>query len=98
DDPQERIEKLQAECRWLFDDEAPGDGESLPALPAREGGSAAYMLYTSGSTGTPKGVVVPHRAISRLVCNTDFVQLRTDDLVAMASNPCFDATTLESWG
>ena len=30
----------------------------------------AYVMYTSGSTGTPKGVMVPHRGITRLVCNT----------------------------
>ena len=60
--------------------------------------ATAYVMYTSGSTGTPKGVIVPHRAISRLVINNGYVQLRVDDRVAFAANPAFDASTLEVWG
>ncbi len=58
----------------------------------------AYVIYTSGSTGTPKGVMVPHRAIARLVCNTDYIQLDPTDGVAQVANPAFDATTFEVWG
>ncbi|MCP4655807.1 MAG: AMP-binding protein, partial [bacterium] len=35
----------------------------------------AYVIYTSGSTGRPKGIGVPHRAVARLVVNTDYVAL-----------------------
>jgi len=42
----------------------------------------AYIIYTSGSTGKPKGVVVPHRAINRLVLNTDYVQINENDRIA----------------
>ncbi|MEH1824939.1 MAG: amino acid adenylation domain-containing protein [Nostoc sp.] len=64
----------------------------------------AYVIYTSGSTGTPKGVAVPHRAVNRLVCNTNYVQFMPSDayggqlLVAQASNTSFDAATFEIWG
>lgn len=58
----------------------------------------AYVIYTSGSTGTPKGVAVPHRAVNRLVCNTNYVQLEASDLIAQASNASFDAATFEIWG
>jgi amino acid adenylation domain-containing protein len=58
----------------------------------------AYIMYTSGSTGRPKGIEVPHRAITRLVRNTDYVQLTSEDRVAQISNPSFDATTFEIWG
>jgi amino acid adenylation domain-containing protein/non-ribosomal peptide synthase protein (TIGR01720 family) len=58
----------------------------------------AYINYTSGSTGEPKGIAVTHRAVTRLVCNTDYVDLRSDDRVALASNFAFDAATFEIWG
>jgi amino acid adenylation domain-containing protein len=65
---------------------------------ARVGGAAtAYVMYTSGSTGQPKGVLVPHRAIARLVVNNGYASFGTDDCVACAANPSFDATTLEVW-
>ena len=60
--------------------------------------SAAYVIYTSGSTGTPKGVVIPHRAVLRLVCDTDCAQILPDDVVAQLANPAFDASTFEFWG
>ncbi|PZU94481.1 MAG: non-ribosomal peptide synthetase [Pseudanabaena sp.] len=58
----------------------------------------AYIIYTSGSTGEPKGVVVPHRAVNRLVINTDYIKLSPRDRVAQASNIAFDAATFEIWG
>jgi amino acid adenylation domain-containing protein len=58
----------------------------------------AYIIYTSGSTGQPKGVMVPHRAINRLVLNNRYARFEASDRVAFASNPAFDATTMEVWG
>lgn len=62
------------------------------------GGDLAYVIFTSGSTGKPKGVAVPHRAIARLVINSDYVQFVPDDVVAHVSNVAFDAATFEIWG
>ncbi|MBI6912249.1 amino acid adenylation domain-containing protein, partial [Pseudomonas palleroniana] len=59
--------------------------------------TAAYIMYTSGSTGTPKGVLVPHRAITRLVINNGYADFNQHDRVAFASNPAFDASTLDVW-
>ncbi|WP_339505483.1 non-ribosomal peptide synthetase, partial [Pseudomonas sp. RL_105y_Pfl2_101] len=59
--------------------------------------SVAYIMYTSGSTGTPKGVLVPHRAVNRLVINNGYADFNAQDRVAFASNPAFDASTLDVW-
>ena len=58
----------------------------------------AYVIYTSGSTGKPKGVAVPHKAVNRLVFNTNYVELEPHDRMAQASNASFDAATFEIWG
>jgi surfactin family lipopeptide synthetase C len=58
----------------------------------------AYIIYTSGSTGIPKGICITHRAIARLVCNSNYVRLTDADIVAQASNASFDAATFEIWG
>ncbi|MEY2427162.1 MAG: hypothetical protein QOJ40_47, partial [Verrucomicrobiota bacterium] len=58
----------------------------------------AYVMYTSGSTGQPKGVAVPHRAVIRLVRNTNYIRLDGTDRIAQISNVSFDAATFEIWG
>ncbi|CAM3876838.1 Tyrocidine synthase 3 [Pseudomonas reidholzensis] len=68
-----------------------------PGLP-QDAGSSAYVMYTSGTTGMPKGVCVPHRGIVRLVMANGYADFNALDRVAFASNPAFDASTLEVWG
>ncbi|ABA21233.1 Amino acid adenylation [Trichormus variabilis ATCC 29413] len=58
----------------------------------------AYVIYTSGSTGTPKGVVVDHKAVNRLVINTNYINIKPTDVIAQAANCTFDAATFEIWG
>ena len=45
-----------------------------------------YVMYTSGSTGKPKGVEVTHRAVIRLLINTDYIQIHPSDVIAQISN------------
>lgn len=58
----------------------------------------AYVMYTSGSTGQPKGVMVNHRAVVRLVKNTNYVALGNRETFLQFSPISFDASTLEIWG
>src|SRR6185436_2156043 len=98
--PAERIAFMTADCGANV---VLGRGDVDVAGPSGNVGirvgseSAAYVMYTSGSTGEPKGVVVPHRAVVRLVVNNGYAGFAADDRVAFASNPAFDATTLEVW-
>jgi amino acid adenylation domain-containing protein len=75
-------------------DGADGDPALRRAIPD----NLAYVIYTSGSTGMPKGVAVPHRAIVRLVRDTNYVSLTEHDCIAQVSNASFDAATFEIWG
>jgi amino acid adenylation domain-containing protein len=62
------------------------------------GENLAYVMYTSGSTGKPKGASIPHRAVNRLVINTDYVHFGPDERIGQVSNSSFDALTFEVWG
>ena len=66
--------------------------------PAADGDSLAYVIYTSGSTGKPKGVCITHKAVNRLVKNTNYADLDADDVIAQTANMAFDAATFEIWG
>lgn len=74
-----------------------------PPHPAATGSApaaddVAYVMFTSGSTGRPKGVVVPHRAIVRLVRDTNFAEFGPEHAVLGFAPMSFDASTLEIWG
>ncbi|WP_057407755.1 non-ribosomal peptide synthetase [Pseudomonas amygdali] len=79
--------------RLTLDDQPAHD----PGLP-QASDTAAYVMYTSGSTGAPKGVRVAHRGITRLVLNNGYADFNEQDSIAFASNPAFDASTMEVWG
>ncbi len=71
---------------------------ALRSAPRSAPDDPCYVLYTSGSTGRPKGVVVPHRAVVRLVRETNYIEIVPEDRVAQTSNSSFDAATFEIWG
>ncbi|MFC4526773.1 amino acid adenylation domain-containing protein [Dyella halodurans] len=67
-------------------------------LPALDGESLAYVMYTSGSTGTPKGAQIMHRSIIRLVRDVSYVDFGDAPRMLHAAPLGFDASTLEIWG
>ncbi|GIV97577.1 MAG: hypothetical protein KatS3mg057_2234 [Herpetosiphonaceae bacterium] len=60
--------------------------------------SPAYIMYTSGSTGQPKGIIIPHRAVVRLVKETNYAHFGPDEVFLQLAPIAFDASTLEIWG
>lgn len=75
------------------DDDLAGTGPGAAVRPEHP----AYVAYTSGSTGKPKGAVIPHRAVLRLVRDSDFLAVEPDDAFLMFAPLAFDASTLEVW-
>ena len=57
----------------------------------------AYIIFTSGSTGSPKGVAIPHRAVVRLVRNTNYIAVAPTDVFLQLAPLSFDASTFEIW-
>jgi amino acid adenylation domain-containing protein/non-ribosomal peptide synthase protein (TIGR01720 family) len=92
--PASPIQRLCLDRDWPLAQHSSPDNPSAVSA----GDSLAYVIYTSGSTGEPKGIAVPHRAVLRLVLNTNYVALNPADRIAQASNFTFDAITFEVWG
>jgi amino acid adenylation domain-containing protein len=58
----------------------------------------AYVMYTSGSTGQPKGVSIIHRGVVRLVKQTNYAKLTSQQVFLQLAPISFDASTFEIWG
>jgi len=88
------VRTVYLEQTWDAIAQESGENLSIPVTSDQ----LAYVIYTSGSTGTPKGVMVPHRAVNRLVCETNYVEIGVGDRIAQVANLAFDAATFEVWG
>ena len=92
--PHNQIDVVCLDSEW--DSIAKESVENVEAGVAPE--SLAYVIYTSGSTGRPKGTCIPHRAVVRLVQNTNYVSLTAEDVFLQFAPISFDASTFEIWG
>jgi amino acid adenylation domain-containing protein len=73
------------------------DSDQSPPLIS-QAHDVAYIKFTSGSTGEPKGVIIPHKAIVRLVVDSNFISFEGPNIFMLHSALSFDAATLELWG
>ena len=93
--------KLPRDRRAIYLDRASVEIASQTGIPlaaGAHGDSPAYVMYTSGSTGEPKGVLIPQRAVTRLVKNTNYVDLGPGQVFLQLAPLAFDASTFEIWG
>ena len=58
----------------------------------------AYVMYTSGSTGKPKGNLIMHYNISRVVKDTNYINITAQDVMLQLSNYAFDGSTFDIFG
>ncbi|MGE5339961.1 MAG: amino acid adenylation domain-containing protein [Candidatus Omnitrophota bacterium] len=71
----------------------------LPATGHRKlATSLAYVIYTSGSTGKPKGVLTVHSNVPRVVKDTNYIQLTSQDRILQLSNYAFDGSVFDICG
>ncbi|MCP4229676.1 MAG: AMP-binding protein, partial [bacterium] len=60
--------------------------------------SLCYIMYTSGSTGKPKGTLTTHTNVVRVVRNTNYIDITTDDRLLQLSNYAFDGSVFDIYG
>jgi len=92
----EREQEVEREAERPESETSAREGREAEAVLGPD--NLAYVIYTSGSTGTPKGTLITHRAINRLVFNTNYIEVASSDRLAQVSNISFDAATFEIWG
>ncbi|MGH6809052.1 MAG: non-ribosomal peptide synthetase, partial [Ensifer adhaerens] len=90
------VKGMIADLDAVVADLAQAERTPLEPVPVG-GGDMAYVMYTSGSTGRPKGVSIPHRGITRLALDQNYVQIGSADVMLHAATIAFDASTFEIW-
>jgi aspartate racemase len=93
----DRLPAHQSKVICIDRETIPDTSSDNPSSGARAD-NLAYVMFTSGSTGRPKGVMVEHRAIVRLVRETNYADFSPDNVFLQFAPITFDASTFEIWG
>jgi amino acid adenylation domain-containing protein len=57
-----------------------------------------YVIYTSGTTGKPKGVLTTHYNVTRVVRNSNYIDIKPGDRFLQLSNYAFDGSVFDIYG
>ena len=57
-----------------------------------------YIIYTSGTTGQPKGVLTRQFNVTRVVVDTNYIDITPDDTLLQLSNYAFDGSIFDIFG
>jgi amino acid adenylation domain-containing protein len=72
--------------------------DTNPAAPCTAD-DLIYVIYTSGSTGQPKGTLLTHRAVDRLLNQTQpWYHFDSSDVWTLFHSVAFDFSVWELWG
>jgi tyrocidine synthetase-3 len=82
----------------LIDDQQLYRGDTSNLGEVNQSNDLAYVMYTSGSTGKPKGNLTTHFNITRVVKNTNYVEISAKDTIIQLSNYAFDGSTFDIFG
>ena len=69
---------------------------NLPTVCDSNG--VVYIMYTSGSTGKPKGTLTSHYNVTRMVKDTNYVEIGAADRMLQLSNYAFDGSVFDIYG
>jgi non-ribosomal peptide synthetase component F len=58
----------------------------------------AYIIYTSGTTGNPRGVLTSHYNVTRVVRDTNYINITGSDRLLQLSNYAFDGSVFDIYG
>ncbi len=79
-------------------DEAVAEQETTNLGALSTSDDICYIIYTSGTTGKPKGILNTHANISRVVKETNYIEISPESTFLQLSNYAFDGCTFDTYG